>query len=426
MRIEAAALVAVFIFNWILEEFIMSNVEKKDIRFIAVNFDDQNVKDFMSNNTNAFTEIDKQKFDRSVDGLSTSYQNMNNYVSLIGRLVNSPKTIAQGDHSFIYASLSVESGYFDKNHNYQKHEFVVPLRLNMKQNRIMLAQAGDMLQVTGQIIRFIGQDEQDLQKATSYYYLDVINCGLLIGLSTVQKNVVYLTGKLQSDPEIILNHSQSDTKFVSAKIVIPDGYRDGNGEFHKHTEVIMARFYNQIDEIMTAKQGDTVHLTGNLRSWGIVDPQKDTMKATQYLYVNVKGFGIMYGSSIRKQVKAKFYPKPRPQTTNNQGTQDITKILANLTPAQKAALFSELSVGNQEAQQAEQHTSMQTSTTQVTSNDDFVNKNQQPMVERELVSDQETYHTSIQSHTPHSKDNEREKFIELSDEDLRSAMEKLN
>lgn len=426
MRIEAAALVAVFIFNWILEEFIMSNVEKKDIRFIAVNFDDQNVKDFMSNNTNAFTEIDKQKFDRSVDGLSTSYQNMNNYVSLIGRLVNSPKTIAQGDHSFIYASLSVESGYFDKNHNYQKHEFVVPLRLNMKQNRIMLAQAGDMLQVTGQIIRFIGQDEQDLQKATSYYYLDVINCGLLIGLSTVQKNVVYLTGKLQSDPEIILNHSQSDTKFVSAKIVIPDGYRDGNGEFHKHTEVIMARFYNQIDEIMTAKQGDTVHLTGNLRSWGIVDPQKDTMKATQYLYVNVKGFGIMYGSSIRKQVKAKFYPKPRPQTTNNQGTQDITKILANLTPAQKAALFSELSVGTQEAQQAEQHTSMQTSTTQVTSSDDFVNKNQQPMVERELVSDQETYHTSIQSHTPRSKDNEREKFIELSDEDLRSAMEKLN
>lgn len=426
MRIEAAALVAVFIFNWILEEFIMSNVEKKDIRFIAVNFDDQNVKDFMSNNTNAFTEIDKQKFDRSVDGLSTSYQNMNNYVSLIGRLVNSPKTIAQGDHSFIYASLSVESGYFDKNHNYQKHEFVVPLRLNMKQNRIMLAQAGDMLQVTGQIIRFIGQDEQDLQKATSYYYLDVINCGLLIGLSTVQKNVVYLTGKLQSDPEIILNHSQSDTKFVSAKIVIPDGYRDGNGEFHKHTEVIMARFYNQIDEIMTAKQGDTVHLTGNLRSWGIVDPQKDTMKATQYLYVNVKGFGIMYGSSIRKQVKAKFYPKPRPRTTNNQGTQDITKILANLTPAQKAALFSELSVGNQEAQQAEQHTSMQTSTTQVTSNDDFVNKNQQPMVERELVSDQENYHTSIQSHTLHSKDNEREKFIELSDEDLRSAMEKLN
>lgn len=426
MRIEAAALVAVFIFNWILEEFIMSNVEKKDIRFIAVNFDDQNVKDFMSNNTNAFTEIDKQKFDRSVDGLSTSYQNMNNYVSLIGRLVNSPKTIAQGDHSFIYASLSVESGYFDKNHNYQKHEFVVPLRLNMKQNRIMLAQAGDMLQVTGQIIRFIGQDEQDLQKATSYYYLDVINCGLLIGLSTVQKNVVYLTGKLQSDPEIILNHSQSDTKFVSAKIVIPDGYRDGNGEFHKHTEVIMARFYNQIDEIMTAKQGDTVHLTGNLRSWGIVDPKKDTMKATQYLYVNVKGFGIMYGSSIRKQVKAKFYPKPRPQTTNNQGTQDITKILANLTPAQKAALFSELSVGNQEVQQAEQNTSMQTATTQVTSNDDFVNKNQQPMVDRELVSDQENYNTSIQSHTPHSKDNEREKFIELSDEDLRSAMEKLN
>ena len=120
MRIEAAALVAVFIFNWILEEFIMSNIEKKDIRFIAVNFDDQNVKDFMSNNTNAFTEIDKQKFDRSVDGLSTSYQNMNNYVSLIGRLVNSPRTITQGDHSFIYASLSVESGYFDKNHNYQK------------------------------------------------------------------------------------------------------------------------------------------------------------------------------------------------------------------------------------------------------------------------------------------------------------------
>ena len=162
MRIEAAALVAVFIFNWILEEFIMSNIEKKDIRFIAVNFDDQNVKDFMSNNTNAFTEIDKQKFDRSVDGLSTSYQNMNNYVSLIGRLVNSPRTITQGDHSFIYASLSVESGYFDKNHNYQKHEFVVPLRLNMKQNRIMLAQAGDMLQVTGRIIRFIGQDEHCL------------------------------------------------------------------------------------------------------------------------------------------------------------------------------------------------------------------------------------------------------------------------
>ena len=134
----------------------------------------------------------------------------------------------------------------------------------------------------------------------------------------------------------------------------------------------------------------------------------------------------MYGSSIRKQVKAKFYPKPRPQTTNNQGTQDITKILANLTPAQKAALFSELSVGNQEVQQAEQNTSMQTATTQVTSNDDFVNKNQQPMVERELVSDQENYNTSIQSHTPHSKDNEREKFIELSDEDLRSAMEKLN
>lgn len=321
--------------------------DNKDIRFIAVDFADPKVQALMNDKGNAFTELDRNYFGRSVDGLTTSFKGMNNYVYLTGKLAHTPQTIEQNGHSFIYTSLIVEDGYYNAKHEFQKHEETVPLRFSAKQGKILLAKAGDEVQVTGKIIRFISKDAQNAQQATSYYYLDVVNCALVLSISQYQHNLTYLLGKLQEDPQLMVNHSQQDTKFYSANLVIPDGYVDNNGNYCKHKEVIPVRFYKQFDEIKTAKQGDTVMITGNIRSWGRLDAKKDQMKATEYFYINAKGFSVMFGSSIRKQVKAKFYPK----VVNNQKKDDnssdsLAKLLGKLSPDMQKSILAALNQEN--------------------------------------------------------------------------------
>lgn len=88
-------------------------------------------------------------------------------------------------------------------------------------------------------------------------------------------------------------------------------------------------------------------ITGNIRSWGRLDAKKDQMKATEYFYINAKGFSVMFGSSIRKQVKAKFYPK----VVNNQKKDDnssdsLAKLLGKLSPDMKKSILAALNQEN--------------------------------------------------------------------------------
>lgn len=88
------------------------NEEKKDIRFIAVDYGDPEIQKLMSNDDNSFVEINKEKFERQNDCLETSFRTMNNYVSLTGSLLAPAKVINHGPHQFIYAQLIVDTGYF--------------------------------------------------------------------------------------------------------------------------------------------------------------------------------------------------------------------------------------------------------------------------------------------------------------------------
>lgn len=325
------------------------NEEKKDIRFIAVDYDDPKVKDLMSEPSNNFVEIDKQKFARCNDGLETSFRTMNNYVSMTGHLLDPAKVITNGTHQFIYAQLVVDNGYFNTSNKYQKHEECVPLRFDMSMSRILLLKSSDTLQITGRIIRFVGEDDTDDTKAMSYYYIQVQNCGLMFSIATKYTNQIFLTGKLQKDPQVIINHSQNDYKFVSVNLVIPDGYKDKNGKYVDHKEVIPLRFFSKQDEIMTAKQGDTVQVTGFVKSWGNRDPKKDSMHAAAYFYVLVKGFGIMYGSSIRKIVKHKFYPRNNKIQEGN--SNQLAKMIENVSPEKQAYILSLLQGNNSQQEQ---------------------------------------------------------------------------
>ena len=325
------------------------NEEKKDIRFIAVDYDDPKVKDLMSEPSNNFVEIDKQKFARCNDGLETSFRTMNNYVSMTGHLLDPAQVITNGTHQFIYAQLVVDTGYFNTSNKYQKHEECVPLRFDMSMSRILLLKSSDTLQITGRIIRFVGEDDTDDTKAMSYYYIQVQNCGLMFSIATKYTNQIFLTGKLQKDPQVIINHSQNDYKFVSVNLVIPDGYKDKNGKYVEHKEVIPLRFFSKQDEIMTAKQGDTVQVTGFVKSWGNRDPKKDSMHAAAYFYVLVKGFGIMYGSSIRKIVKHKFYPRNNKKQEGN--SNQLAKMIENVSPEKQAYILSLLQGNNSQQEQ---------------------------------------------------------------------------
>ena len=155
------------------------NEEKKDIRFIAVDYGDPEIQKLMSNDDNSFVEINKEKFERQNDGLETSFRTMNNYVSLTGSLLAPAKVISHGPHQFIYAQLIVDTGYFNSSNKFQKHQECVPLRFNMSMSRVLLLKSSDTLQIAGRIIRFVGEDDTDPTKAMSYYYIQVQNCGLM-------------------------------------------------------------------------------------------------------------------------------------------------------------------------------------------------------------------------------------------------------
>ena len=49
-----------FCYRLFIWRYLIMNEEKKDIRFIAVDYDDPKVKDLMSDPSNNFVEIDKQ------------------------------------------------------------------------------------------------------------------------------------------------------------------------------------------------------------------------------------------------------------------------------------------------------------------------------------------------------------------------------
>lgn len=198
----------------------------KDIRFIAVDHGDAKVKDFMSDQNNAYTELDSRMFSNSADGIFT------------------------GNETF--------------------------------------------------------------------------------------DNVVMFKGRLQEDPEKLVNHSNNDTNFVQVKIVVRDGYFDLKGNHHNHTEVIPLRFFKHLDQIMLAKQGDAIQVTGSLKTY-ITSDSDDPRRAAGFFYVSVKSFGIMFGSAIRKQVKAKFEPK---KESNDAAANDLVTLLQKASPAEKAKILS--------------------------------------------------------------------------------------
>ena len=402
---------AIVLFIW---RYLIMNEEKKDIRFIAVDYGDPEIQKLMSNDDNSFVEINKEKFERQNDGLETSFRTMNNYVSLTGSLLAPAKVINHGPHQFIYAQLIVDTGYFNSSNKFQKHQECVPLRFNMSMSRVLLLKSSDTLQIAGRIIRFIGEDDTDPTKAMSYYYIQVQNCGLMFPIATGYTNQIFLTGKLQADPQVIINHSQNDYKFVSANLVIPDGYKDKKGKYVDHKEVIPLRFFSKQDEIMAAKQGDTVQITGFIKSWGNRDPKKDTMHAAAYFYVLVKGFGIMYGSSIRKIVKHKFYP--RTPKKNNENNDQLAKMIGNISPEKQAYLLSLLQHNNgQPEQQSKDETPLEEPQIE---DEDIQNIDPSEM---DSVNDDQ----SESDHLTEDQGSQDNVLSDISNEDIYKAMEEL-
>lgn len=160
-------------------------------------------------------------------------------------------------------------------------------------------------------------------------------------------NIVMEKGRLMEDPVLMTNHSKDDTKFVFAKLVIRDGYYDLKGNHHNHTETVPLRFFKHIDQIMLAKKGDAVQVTGSIKTF-IDQDVADARQASSFFYISVKSFGIMFGSSIRKQVKAKFEPKPAAQPSGNN---DLTSLIAQASPEKRAVILAVLQGDKRATQQ---------------------------------------------------------------------------
>lgn len=195
-------------------------------------------------------------------------------------------------------------------------------------------------------------------------------------------NITMIKGRLMEDPELLVSHTNGDTKFVFAKLVVRDGYFDLNGKHHEHSEVIPLRFFKHLDQIMRAKKGDAVQVTGSLKTY-VDNSVAEEKKAGGFFYVSVKSFGIMFGAAVRKQVKAKFEPKQ-----NNSAKNNLTDMIANASPEERAQILAMLQSKP-------------------------VNQNKDSLLQ-----------TGSDSYSEHSQrpQNNSENFSTISQEDLRNAM----
>lgn len=151
-------------------------------------------------------------------------------------------------------------------------------------------------------------------------------------------------GKLKADPEWYINHSQN-YKFVSATI-IGDNVFTRNGETNRRGVPLQVRLSEKnphVEQFLQAKQGDTLIIDGYINSWVTQDPQ-DSSRPIQGMYASISGFSIVRGSTVRKQVKAKF--EPAPKKAQAQTNDKLQNLLANLSDADKEQLIATLS-GNQ-------------------------------------------------------------------------------
>lgn len=198
-------------------------------------------------------------------------------------------------------------------------------------------------------IRFIAVDyaDKDVQSLmrnpdSAYTELDKSifdnhSDGIFTGSETFD-NITMVKGRLLDDPQVYVNHSNGDTKFVFAKLVVRDGYYDLKGNHHDHSEFIPLRFFKHLDQIMLAKKGDALQVTGSLKTF-LSSDVADQKKAADFFYVSVKSFGIMFGSAIRKQVKAKFEPRQQQAVTHSD---DLVSMITNASPEERAKILNVL------------------------------------------------------------------------------------
>ncbi|QDR73601.1 hypothetical protein FOD75_10920 (plasmid) [Limosilactobacillus reuteri] len=150
--------------------------------------------------------------------------------------------------------------------------------------------------------------------------------------------VHHWVGQLQSQPRVIVNHSQGDYKFIDATIINQEEYRSAKKE-HRLVFPMKVRLYaddKDADLLLSAKSGDTLVIDGYFHPY-YANKDGNDQNGILAGYVQIEQFYLDKSTSVRKLIHEKFAEKPK-QDSNSK----LADLVNNATPEQKAALLQML------------------------------------------------------------------------------------